>query len=59
MNKTYVISVKEFESIGDSENKINGRFQSSDQQVAPKMHLYRVVEKYSIRLKFVKQKGSL
>jgi len=59
MKKIYVISTREFESVKDAENKVNGRFQSGDKQLNQSTRLYRVVEKYSLRLKFVKQKGEI
>ena len=54
MNKTFVLSSDEFESIKDAENKVNGWFGSGD--LKKKTRLYKVVETYSMKIKFIKRK---
>lgn len=53
MNK-FVLSTKEFETIKEAENKVNGWFQSGD--LTKGTRLYEVKSAYYLKLKFVKRK---
>ena len=55
MNKQFVLSASEFESIKEAESKVNGWWKSGDLKTH-KVRLYKAVEVYDLEMKFVKIK---
>jgi len=52
--KKFVLSASEFDTIKKAEDKVNGWWRAGDLNKIP--NLYRVVEVYNLKLKFVKRK---
>jgi hypothetical protein len=55
--KKFVLSSNEFDSIKSAEDKVNGWWTGGGDGLNRKTKLYRVVDKYGLRIKFQKIKS--